>query len=62
MPRRPLTRLQECVENGRIGAVSESFHNVNRGYSQKLMMNTTAPAALERCRNERADIAILTPV
>ena len=58
----PLTRLQECVDKGRIGSVSESFHNLNRGYSQKLMMETTAPAALERCRNDGADVAILTPV
>lgn len=58
----PLTRLLEFVEAGRIGAVSRSFHNINRGYSQKLMMETSAPAALAKCREEGADVAILTPV
>ena len=58
----PLTRLQECVEDGRIGAVTPNFHNVNRGYSKRLMMETAAPAALAACREEKADVAILTPV
>lgn len=58
----PLTRLQEFVESDRIGAVTENFHNVNRGYSQKLMSGVTASAALEKCHDERADIAVLTPV
>lgn len=58
----PLTRFEECAAAGRIKAVTDSFFNLNRGYSQKLMMETTAPAALERCQNEGADIAVLTPV
>lgn len=58
----PLTRLEEFVEAGRIGSVSKNFHNVNRGYSKRLMSETSAPAALEKCRGEGADIAILTPV
>ncbi len=58
----PLTRLEEFVEAGRIGAVSDNFHNVNRGYSKRLMSETSAPAMLEKCREEAADIAILTPV
>lgn len=58
----PLTRLQEYVEAGRIGAVTTNFHNVNRGYSQKLMNDTSAPAMLEKCRDERVDIAVMTPV
>jgi hypothetical protein len=58
----PLNRLREFVQAGRIGAVTRSFHNVNRGYSQKLMLETSAPAALAKCREEGADVAILTPV
>jgi hypothetical protein len=58
----PLTRLQEFAESGRIGAVTEHFHNVNRGYSQKLMLETSAPAALEICQKSEVDVAILTPV
>ena len=58
----PITRLAEYVEAGRIGAVTRNFHNVNRGYSQKLMVETAAPQALAKCREEGADIAVLTPV
>jgi hypothetical protein len=58
----PLTRLQEFVEDGRIGALTDRFHNVNRGYSQKLMLQTAAPAALEICQRDEVDVAILTPV
>jgi len=58
----PLTRLQECVEAGRIGTLTADFHNINRGYSKRLMMETAAPAALEKCRESGADVAILTPV
>ncbi|MDA1100848.1 MAG: hypothetical protein O2967_17890 [Proteobacteria bacterium] len=58
----PITRLREFVAAGRIGAVSRNFHNINRGYSQKLMLETSAPAALAKCRAEGADVAILTPV
>ena len=58
----PLTRLREYVESGRIGAITEQFHNVNRGYSQKLMLQTAAPAALEVCQRDEVDVAILTPV
>jgi hypothetical protein len=58
----PLTRLREFVEDGRIAAVTPNFHNVNRGYSQRLMMETAAPAALAKCRAEGADAAVLTPV
>lgn len=58
----PLTRLQEFVEEGRIGALTDQFHNVNRGYSQKLMLQTAAPAALEICQRDEVDVAVLTPV
>ncbi len=58
----PVTRLRELAASGRIGAVTPNFHNINRGYSQRLMIETAAPLALERCRAEAADVAILTPV
>mgnify|MGYP003993592493 FL=1 len=58
----PLTRMREFAEAGRIGAVTRNFHNINRGYSQKLMIETSAPAALAKCREEGADVAVLTPV
>jgi D-proline reductase (dithiol) PrdB len=58
----PLTHLRAFAEAGRIGAVTRDFHNINRGYSQKLMTGTAAPMALAKCRAEGADVAVLTPV
>jgi D-proline reductase (dithiol) PrdB len=58
----PLTRLREFVQAGRIGAVTPHFHNINRGYSKKLMLETAAPAALQKCRDEGTDVAVFTPV
>ena len=58
----PITRLQELERDGVIGGVTRHFHNVNRGYSKRLMMETAAPAALARCREDRADLALLVPV
>ena len=58
----PLSRLRECAEAGRIGGLTENFFNLNRGYSKQLMSETTAPLALAKCREEGADIALLTPV
>ena len=58
----PITRLEALAREGIIGGVTERFHNVNRGYSKRLMMETAAPAALERCREDNADVALLVPV
>lgn len=58
----PLSRLREFVAAGRIGAVTENFHNLNRGYSQRAMLEKVAPNALAKVREEGADVAVLTPV
>jgi hypothetical protein len=58
----PLSHLRAFAAEGRIGAVTENFFNLNRGYSKRLMAETTAPLALERLREAAADVAILTPV
>lgn len=58
----PLTRLRELTDAGRIGGVTKDFFNVNRGYSQSLMRETSAPQVLEMCRQQAADVALLTPV
>ena len=58
----PLTRLREFFEAGRIGATTANFHNITRGYSHRLMIETAAPAALVKCVDEGADVAVFTPV
>ncbi len=58
----PLTRLREFAEQDRIGSLTANFFNINRGYSQRLMRETAAPLALERCREANAEVALLVPV
>ncbi|HJM49790.1 MAG TPA: hypothetical protein QGF63_08055 [Alphaproteobacteria bacterium] len=58
----PLTRLDEFAAEGRFAGRTANFHNINRGYSQRMMLEQAAPAALRKCRDEAADVVILTPV
>lgn len=58
----PVARLQEAVSSGRIGSVTKRFHNVCTAYSQRRTREHDAPAVLKRCREDGADVAVLTPV
>ncbi|MEO2177911.1 MAG: hypothetical protein ABGY96_28000 [bacterium] len=58
----PVTRLQEKVEQGRIGSMAPRCHGVYTAYSQKKTIEVDAPEILRRCREDEVDIAILTPV
>lgn len=58
----PTTRLHEAVESGRIGSLTERFHGVFNAYSQRRTRERDIPAVLERCREDGADVAVLTPV
>ncbi len=58
----PVARLREAVESGRIGGLTKRFHNACTAYSQRRTREQDAPAILERCREDGADVAVLTPV
>jgi len=58
----PIGRLREAVESGRIGSLTARFHNVCTAYSQRRTREQDAPAVLERCREDGAEVAVLTPV
>ena len=58
----PLTHLRKFADQGRIGGLTADFFNINRGYSQRLMRETTAPLALDKCREANAEVALLVPV
>lgn len=58
----PAARLREAVESGRIAGVTKRFHNACTAYSQRRTREQDAPEILKRCREDGADIAVLTPV
>lgn len=58
----PVARLREAVEAGRIAEVTKRFHNVCTAYSQRRTREQDAPEVLKRCREDGADVAVLTPV
>jgi len=58
----PLARLREAVEAGRVAGITRRVHNVCTAYSQRRTREQDAPEVLRRCREDGADVAILTPV
>ena len=57
----PLGRLQECVKAGRIGALTPRFHGAPTNRSQRVTTESDAPALLQRCREDGADVVVLVP-
>ena len=57
----PLTRLQELVKAGRIGALTPRFHGAPTNRSQRVTTETDAPELLRRCREDGAEVAVLVP-
>jgi D-proline reductase (dithiol) PrdB len=58
----PTSRLHEAVKAGRIGGLTERFHGVYNAYSQRHTREKDVVEVLRRCREDGADVAVLTPV
>ena len=58
----PVTRLHELAAAGRIGSVAARLHGVQTSYSQRRTLEIDGPEVLRRCREDRVDAAILTPI
>ncbi len=58
----PVTRLREFATEGRIGSLPPRFHGVYTAYSNRLIMERDAPEVLRRCREDKVDAVILTPI
>jgi hypothetical protein len=58
----PLHRLQEYVNEGRIGRLAARLHGLPTEYSQRKTIERDAPELLRRCRADGADAAILVPL
>ncbi len=57
----PIARLEEAAADGRIGALAPELIGVPTNRSQRITLETDAPAALEACRRQNADLALLVP-
>ncbi|HXA40526.1 MAG TPA: hypothetical protein VNW53_16125 [Phenylobacterium sp.] len=55
----PLPALRRAQGRGRIGAIAARFHGVPTTYSQRQTLQVDAPEVLARCREDRADAAVL---
>ena len=57
----PIPALKNAASDGRIGALAEELISVPTNRSQRVTVETDAPAALEHCQRLKADVALLVP-
>ncbi len=57
----PLPALRKAAATGRIGAVAPRFHGIPTNRSHRVTVETDAPEALARVREDGADVAIIVP-
>jgi len=55
----PLAQLRRCAAAGRIGAVAPRFHGAPTNRSQRVTIERDCPELVARCREDRAEAAIL---
>ena len=58
----PVSRLDDKVNEGRLGSLAPRCHGVYTSYSHRRTSEDDAPEVLKRCREDGVDVAILTPV
>lgn len=58
----PTTWLHQAVDSGRIGSLTSRFHGVYNTYSQRHTRERDCPEVLRRCREDGADVAVLTAI
>jgi hypothetical protein len=57
----PVPRLLEAVAEGRLGSLAPQLVGVPTNRSQRITLESDAPAALNACIDQHADIALLVP-
>lgn len=57
----PLKAMRRAQERGRIGALTHRFHGAPTNRSHRTTLETDCPELVQRCRDDRADAAILVP-
>jgi hypothetical protein len=57
----PLAALHEAVNAGRLGALAPRFYGSPTNRSQRVTLERDAPALLQLCREDGADVALIVP-
>ena len=57
----PLDALREAAKEGRIGRIAPRVHGAPTNRSQRHTIGTDIPTLVARCREDRADAAVLVP-
>lgn len=57
----PLAALRQCAEDGRIGELAPRYHGLPTNRSHRVTIEIDAEEALQRCRQDQVDAAILVP-
>jgi D-proline reductase (dithiol) PrdB len=57
----PLARLHEAVKAGRLGALTPRFYGAPTNRSQRVTVERDAPALLQLCQEDGADVALIVP-
>ena len=55
----PIRRLEEYAAQGRIGSLGPRFYGMPTDYSLRRTVDEFAPAALDLCRTDEVDVALL---
>jgi len=58
----PIEALREFAASGRIGGLARRFHCAATEFSTRRTLQSDTPELLARCRDDRADIALLLPL
>jgi D-proline reductase (dithiol) PrdB len=58
----PITKLHDCVAEGRVGSVAPFFYNAFSTYSKKRTEQIDGPAVLKGCHEHNVDAALLTAI
>ena len=57
----PLAAMHQAAAAGQIGEVAPRFHGVPTNRSQRHTLSVDCPEVLDRCRNDKVDVAVLVP-
>ena len=58
----PIDHLADIAKAGRVGRLAERFHCIPTEYSQRRTLEEDAPEILQRCRQDKVDVALLVPL
>lgn len=58
----PVSRLREFRDEGVLGSLAANYYRLKENYSQKKTLRVDAPEVLRLCKEDRVDVALMSPV